>query len=78
LGIIEMRLGNAAAGRRAFEEALRVRPGEPVAYVNLARWYAQAGEPDSVQAVLERGRRLAVPWLPVDQAYTAFGQGQGF
>jgi spermidine synthase len=78
LGIIEMRLGNEAAGRRAFEEAVRTQPGEGVAYVNLARWYAQGGELDSVRAVLERGRQRAVPWLDVDRAYTAFEQGQGF
>ena len=78
LGIIEMRQGNLDGGRAFFEAARDVMPGEPVGYINLARWYLQVGRVDSAQAILELGRERAFPLLPLEEAIDALSQGRSF
>jgi Tfp pilus assembly protein PilF len=78
LGRIEMQEENPAAGRQAFERALRILPGEPQAYVDLARWYVFQGPPDSARAVLDRGLTRAFPPKPVEDALAAYSRGEPF
>jgi spermidine synthase len=78
LGIVDMREGRLDEGRAAFLAACEAQPGEPIAYVNLARWYAQAGHIDSATTVLETAQRRAFPLLPIEEALSAVSQGRSF
>jgi tetratricopeptide (TPR) repeat protein len=55
LGMLEMRLGNAAAARAAFETAIRLQPSFGAARIHLADLHRAQGREDRAEATLRAG-----------------------
>ncbi len=52
LGMLEARLGNAVAARKAYEKAIQLQPSYSPAYVNLADLYRELGREDDAERTL--------------------------